>query len=136
MKKLCHLLAVALVLTTPALAQAPAPAPAPAQVTDPVPQSRQDAIRETVQRQLSACWSMPPGYTGHTITIGMRFFGNGTLEGEPEVDLDDSPKSDEKLGPLKQSVIRAVSRCAPFQGLEQLGARPGERFNLTVIFRP
>jgi hypothetical protein len=103
-------------------------APAPAGEAD------RAAIAASVRRQLTACWSLPPGFTGRDVEITIAFFGDGKLDGEPQV-APLGGKGAGKLAPLVASAVRAVKRCAPFEGLEALGADPAERFSIAVHFQ-
>ena len=92
------------------------------------------AIGAAVQQQLQRCWNLPAGYEGRKISIELEFLGDGTLLGAPEISLD-STKAAAKLQPLADSVIRAADRCAPFSGVDALGAAPDERFTIIVHFQ-
>ncbi len=115
-------------------------APATAQDTDPPPLSREElaaqnlAIATSVQDQLLACWSLPSGYSDKRISVGLAFFGDGTLDGDPYLELD-SVRTAGQYPALMQSIVDAILACLPFKGLEELGALPGERFDITVHFQ-
>jgi hypothetical protein len=91
------------------------------------------AIASSVQQQLLACWRLPPGYQGRSISVRLAFLGDGTLDGDPHV-VPDSLRVAGKYPELMRSIAQAISRCVPFAGLEELGALPGERFDITVHF--
>ena len=115
-------------------------APATAQDADPPTLSPEAlaaqnlAIATSVQQQLLACWRLPPGYENRSISVGLAFLGDGTLDGDPYVELD-SVRTAGKYPVLMQSIIQAILDCLPFEGLEALGALPGERFDITVHFQ-
>jgi hypothetical protein len=115
-----------LVLSGAALAQVPAPPP---------PASRADeaAIASRVREQLAACWSLPEGFAGQRFTVTLAFLGDGTLDGDPEIAAS-GPKTAAKLAPLVQSAVGAIRSCAPFRGLEALGAGARQRFSIAVDF--
>jgi len=117
----------ALVVAGPAFAQTPAPAPRPDSTAD------RAAIGNAIRAQLSACWSLPPGFEGRRVKVTLSFLGDGTLNGDPEVAASD-PKTAAKLAPLVESTVRAIRGCAPFEGLEDFGAAPAERFSIAVDF--
>ena len=81
-----------------------------------------------------ACWRLPPGYEERSISVGLAFLGDGTLDGDPYVELD-SVRTAGKYPVLMQSIVDAILACLPFKGLEALGALPGERFDITVHFQ-
>jgi hypothetical protein len=95
-------------------------------------QSQAIAIR--VQRQLIACWQVPPGAEGQHIALDVGFFGNGQLDGLPSIAAE-SIKPASKDQALAESVLQAVADCEPFTGLEELGAGMMERFSVTVHFQ-
>lgn len=95
-------------------------------------QSQAIAIR--VQRQLMACWALPPGHEGMRVSLDIAFLGSGALDATPELSAE-SRKSASKHPALAQSVLAAVERCTPFAGLEALGAGPDERFSVTIHFQ-
>ncbi|MBJ3785790.1 hypothetical protein [Devosia sediminis] len=92
------------------------------------------AIAVSVQEQLLACWSLPPGYEDKRISVGLAFFGDGTLDGEPYVELD-SVRTAGQYPVFMQSIAAAIAACLPFEGLGDLGAGSGERFDITVHFQ-
>ncbi|KKB06990.1 hypothetical protein VE25_20285 [Devosia geojensis] len=116
-----------LLAVAPAFSQAPVPPP-------PASQADRGAIAASVRRQLTACWSLPAGFEGRAIEVTVAFLGSGELDGEPAV-TPLAGKATDKLAPLAASAVRAVKRCAPFEGLDALGARAGERFSITVNFQ-
>lgn len=118
---------VALALSGMAFAQAPA-APTPSDSS-----ADRAAIAASVHRQLARCWNMPPGYAGQRVSVTLAFLGDGSLSADPVVEATAS-KSSSKLAPLLESALLAVRRCAPFTGLEALGARAQERFSIVVDF--
>lgn len=122
------LLALILLSSAPVYAQAPAPAPLPASAADRI------AIGASVQRQLTECWNLPPGFDGFRVTVSLVFFGDGRIYGEPEVRVDGG-KSSAKLQPLVESAVASIRRCAPFEGLTGLGAKPTERFAIDATFQ-
>ena len=129
----------------PAMAEeAPPPLPqampAPAPATEPAPLTQDEvaaqnlAIATSVQDQLLACWSLPPGYADKRISVRLAFFGDGTLDGDPYLEPD-SIRTAGQYPDLMQSVVAAILACLPFSGLDALGALPGERFDITVHFQ-
>ncbi|MHA6299721.1 hypothetical protein [Devosia sp. CAU 1758] len=92
------------------------------------------AIAGAVQAQLLDCWSLPSGYMGKSISVRLAFFGDGTLDGDPYV-VPESLRTAGQYPVLMTSIGQAVERCLPFSGLETLGAKPGERFDITVHFQ-
>jgi hypothetical protein len=118
---------VLLAMAAPAFGQAPAPLPS-------VSQADHEAIGASVRRQLTACWSLPAGFEGRAVEVTVVFLGNGELVGEPRV-TPQGGKAADKLAPLVASAVRAIKRCAPFEGLESLGARAHERFSIAVNFQ-
>lgn len=123
-------LALLLVLAPPLAAEE-----APRQPLDPEALAAQNlAIATSVQDQLLACWRLPPGYQDRTISVRLAFLGDGTLDGDPYLEPD-SIRTAGQYPEFMQSVIAAIITCLPFQGLEALGALPGERFDITVHFR-
>ena len=92
------------------------------------------AIALDVQNQLLACWSLPSGYAGRTVSVRLAFFGDGQLDGEPALEID-SILTAQKYPVLMRSIARAIETCLPFAGLEALGAGPSERFDITVHFQ-
>ena len=124
-------LAVAvLVLSGPARGQAPVPAPlAPEALA-----AQNLAIATAVQEQLLACWRLPAGYEGRSISVRLAFLGDGTLDGDPYIEPD-SLRAAGKYPAFMRSIAAAIETCLPFKGLDALGAAPGERFDITVHFR-
>ena len=121
---------LALALLAPAAAQ-----DAPPQLLTPEALAAQNlAIATSVQQQLLTCWRLPPGYEDLFISVGLAFLGDGTLDGDPYVELE-SVRTAGKYPVLMQSIIQAIVDCLPFEGLEALGALPGERFDITVHFQ-
>lgn len=108
--------------------------PAQAQDQPSDPGAADLAIAASVQQQLMACWSVPPGEENQRMAIDIAFFGDGRLEGQVALG-DDDVKRASKHGAFAQSVLRAVASCAPFEGLEALGAGPDERFSVTINFQ-
>ena len=92
------------------------------------------AIAVEVQNQILACWSLPKGYEGRTVSVRLAFFGDGQLDGDPALDPA-SILTAQKYPVLMRSIARAIENCLPFAGLEALGAGPGERFDITVQFQ-
>jgi hypothetical protein len=92
------------------------------------------AIAVSVQEQILACWSLPPGYEDRRISVRLAFFGDGTLDGDPAIEPE-SLRTAGKYPVLMRSIGEAVEGCLPFEGLEALGAGPGERFDITVHFQ-
>lgn len=92
------------------------------------------AIATRVQQQLMACWSVPAGEEGQRLGLDIVFFGDGRLDGEAAL----SPQTEKRASKreaLRESVLRAVRSCVPFEGLEALGAGADERFSVTIIFQ-
>lgn len=116
-------------LSGPALAQSPAPAPPPRTTS-----ADTDALRASLQQQLQACWSVPPAFAESdiSVTITLHVLGNGVSWQPPEIEV--SEKSAAKVGGLIASVERAVARCDPFTGFEDIGAEADEKFSVAVIF--
>ena len=121
---------LALALLAPAAAQDAPPQP----LTPEALAAQNLAIATSVQNQLLACWRLPPGYEDRSISVGLAFLGDGTLDGDPYVELE-SVRTAGKYPVLMQSIIQAIVDCLPFEGLEALGALPGERFDITVHFQ-
>jgi hypothetical protein len=116
-------------LTSPTFAQEADDLPlTPAQLA-----AQNMAIAVSVQEQLLGCWSLPEGYADHSISVRLAFLGNGALDGDPYIEAD-SIRTAGKYPVLMQSIVDAVLSCLPFDGLEDLGAGPGERFDITVHF--
>jgi len=126
------MLPILLLCAGPALS---GPALAQPSIVPPAPVSRADtaAIAASIRRQLQACWSLPAGFEGQRLAVTLVFLGDGTLLQEPQVAPGGS-KSAAKRAPLIQSAIRAIRRCAPFTGLEALGAHERQRFSIEVDF--
>ena len=91
------------------------------------------AIAASVQHQLLSCWHLPSGYQGRSISVRLAFLGDGTLDGDPHI-VPESLRVAGKYPELMRSIAQAISRCLPFSGLDELGALPGERFDITVHF--
>ncbi|WP_297102939.1 hypothetical protein [uncultured Devosia sp.] len=91
------------------------------------------AIATAVQEQLLDCWRLPAGYESRSISVRLAFLGNGELDGDPHV-LAESLRTAGKYPELIRSIADAIANCVPFQGLDALGALPGERFDITVHF--
>jgi hypothetical protein len=115
-------------------------APVPAQEPRSTPLSPEAlaaqnlAIATAVQDQLLACWRLPAGYEGRSIAVGLAFFGDGTLDGDPYLEPD-SVRTAGRYPVFMASIAEAIADCLPFDGLEALGAGPGESFDITVHFR-
>jgi len=115
-------------------------APATAQDADPPPLTHEAlaaqnlAIATAVQDQLLDCWSLPSGYAGKRISVRLAFFGDGTLDGDPYLEPD-SIRTAGQYPVFMQSIVDAIVSCLPFEGLQALGALPGERFDITVHFQ-
>lgn len=92
------------------------------------------AIAMRVQQQLMACWMVPPGEEDQRLALDIAFFGDGRLDGEAML-APESAKAASKRGLLRDSILAAVERCVPFEGLQALGARAGERFAVTIFFQ-
>lgn len=121
---------MAALLATPAFAQGEEPPPlAPEALA-----AQNMAIAVSVQEQLLACWSLPPGYENRAISVRLAFLGDGTLDGNPYI-VPDSVRTAGKYPVLMQSIVSAIARCLPFAGLEAMGAQAGERFDITVHFQ-
>lgn len=87
-----------------------------------------------VQQQLMACWMVPPGEEDQRLALDIVFFGDGRLDGEAML-APESTKAASKRGVLTDSILAAVDRCVPFDGLEALGADADERFSVTIYFQ-
>lgn len=127
---LTRLALLAVLFAPPVAAQDAAPPP----LTPDALAAQNLAIATSVQDQLLACWRLPPGYEERSISVGLAFLGDGTLDGDPYVELD-SVRTAGKYPVLMQSIVDAILACLPFKGLEALGALPGERFDITVHFQ-
>ncbi len=92
------------------------------------------AIAMRVQQQLMTCWVVPPGEEDQRLALDIVFFGDGRLDGEAML-APETAKQASKHGVLTESVLAAVERCVPFQGLEALGAGADERFSVTIYFQ-
>lgn len=92
------------------------------------------AIATSVQEQLLECWSLPPGYEGLTIAVRLAFFGDGSLDGDPVLSTESGDAAG-RYPVLMRSIASAIDKCVPFEGLEDLGAGPDERFDITVRFQ-
>lgn len=92
------------------------------------------AIAMRVQQQLMACWMVPPGEEDQRLALDIVFFGDGRLDGEAMLSPE-SAKAASKRGLLRDSILAAVDRCVPFEGLEALGADADERFSVTIYFQ-
>lgn len=114
-----------LLLTSPALAQGLS--------ADAIAKQNQ-AIAIRVQQQLMACWIVPPGEEDQRLALDIAFFGDGRLDGEAML-APESAKAASKRGALTDSILAAVDRCVPFEGLEALGAEADERFSVTIYFQ-
>ena len=121
---------LAVLFASPAVAEDAAPPP----LTPEALAAQNLAIATSVQDQLLACWSLPSGYADKRISVGLAFFGDGTLDGDPYVELD-SVRTAGQYPVLMQSIVEAILACLPFKGLEAMGALPGERFDITVHFQ-
>lgn len=111
-----------------------APAGAIAQERTPAQLAEQNlAIARSVQEQLLDCWRLPPGYADRSISVRLAFLGDGTLDGDAYIEPE-SQRTAGKYPVLMQSIVDAIATCLPFSGLEELGAQPGERFDITVHF--
>lgn len=129
MTRILFSLALLLSLAAPLSAQ-----DAPPPLTQEELAAQNLAIATSVQEQLFMCWQLPAGYEGHTISVGLAFFGDGTLDGDPYLEPE-SIRTAGQYPQFMQSIVAAILTCLPFQGLEALGAHPGERFDITVHFR-
>lgn len=116
------------------LAAGPAHAGSSAPLTSETLAAQNLAIATSVQDQLLTCWSLPAGYADKEISVGLAFFGDGTLDGDPYLEPD-SVRTAGQYPVFMQSIVEAIITCLPFEGLEALGAMPGERFDITVHFR-
>jgi hypothetical protein len=92
------------------------------------------AIALEVQNQILQCWSLPAGYEDRRISVRLAFFGDGNLDGEPELEAD-SVMTARRYPELMRSIARAIETCLPFSGLDALGATAEERFDITVHFQ-
>ena len=125
---LARLLVLAFLAMSPALAQDTSP------VLTPEERAAQNlAIATSVQDQLLACWALPAGYEDRSISVRLAFLGDGTLDGDPYI-VPESLRTAGQYPELMRSIASAIVACLPFEGLEGLGAGPGERFDITVHF--
>lgn len=92
------------------------------------------AIAIRVQQQLMSCWIVPPGEEDQRLALDIAFFGDGRLDGDAMLSPE-SVKAATKRGALTESILAAVDRCVPFEGLEALGADAEERFSVTIYFQ-
>lgn len=92
------------------------------------------AIAIRVQQQLMSCWIVPPGEEDQRLALDIAFFGDGRLDGEA-LPAPETAKAASKRGVLTDSILAAVDRCVPFEGLEALGADADERFSVTIYFQ-
>lgn len=92
------------------------------------------AIAIRVQQQLMSCWIVPPGEEDQRMAVDIAFFGDGRLDGEALL-APETAKAASKRGMLTDSILAAVDRCVPFEGLEALGAEADERFSVTIYFQ-
>ncbi|KRA96585.1 hypothetical protein ASD83_15920 [Devosia sp. Root685] len=118
-------LCLAMTLAAPALAQG---------LSAEAIAKQNQAIAIRVQQQLMACWIVPPGEEDQRLALDIAFFGDGTLDGEVML-APESAKAASKRGVLTDSILAAVDRCVPFEGLEALGAAADERFSVTIYFQ-
>lgn len=110
-------------------------APVSAQGLSPEAIAKQNqAIAIRVQQQLMSCWIVPPGEEDQRMALDIVFFGDGRLDGEAML-APESAKAASKRGVLTDSILAAVDRCVPFDGLEALGANADERFSVTIYFQ-
>ena len=110
-------------------------APVAAQGLSPEALAKQSqAIAIRVQQQLMACWDVPPGEEDQRLALDIAFFGDGRLDGAVLL-APETAKLASKRAALTDSVLAAVERCVPFEGLEALGAAAGERFSVTIYFQ-
>ena len=116
---------VALLLAQPVLAQG---------LSAEAIAKQNQAIAIRVQQQLMSCWIVPPGEEDQRLALDIAFFGDGTLDGEAML-APESAKAASKRGALTDSILAAVQRCVPFEGLEALGAAADERFSVTIYFQ-
>ncbi len=92
------------------------------------------AIAVRVQQQLMACWNVPPGETAQRLALDIVFFGDGRLNGDAAFSPDDA-KLASKHPLLARSILDAVKKCVPFEGLVALGAKTDEEFSVTIYFQ-
>ena len=112
-----------------------AAAPKRAQGLSPEAIAKQNqAIAIRVQQQLMSCWIVPPGEEDQRMAVDIAFFGDGRLDGEALL-APETAKAASKRGVLTDSILAAVDRCVPFEGLEALGAEADERFSVTIYFQ-
>ena len=110
-------------------------APALAQGLSPQAIAKQNqAIAARVQQQLMACWIVPPDAEAQRLALDIAFFGDGRLDGEAML-APETAKLASKRSALTDSVMAAVERCVPFEGLQALGAGAEERFSVTIYFQ-
>ena len=125
---LARLVVLATLISSSVLAQNTPP------VVTPEERAAQNlAIATSVQNQLLSCWRLPSGYEDRSISIRLAFLGDGTLDGDPYI-LPESLRTAGQYPELMRSIATAIASCLPFGGLEDLGAGPGERFDITVHF--
>ncbi|MBB4052201.1 hypothetical protein GGR20_001844 [Devosia subaequoris] len=125
---LARLIALSIVALSPVLAEDKLP------VLTPEERAAQNlAIATSVQDQLLSCWVLPSGYEDRSISIRLAFLGDGTLDGDPHI-VPESLRTAGKYPELINSIGDAIANCLPFEGLAELGAGPGERFDITVHF--
>lgn len=125
MNRFLALVVASLLLVSPVLAQG----------LSPEAMAKQNqAIAMRVQQQLMACWSVPPGEEQQRLALDIGFFGDGHLSGEAAFAPDDA-KAASKRPLLARSILDAVKKCVPFEGLVALGAGPDEEFSVTIYFQ-
>jgi hypothetical protein len=66
-----------------------------------------------IARQITQCWSRPADADRQTVSIRLRLKIDGALDGEPSLVGEKA-----KPSPYGLSALRAVTRCAPFSGLD------------------
>jgi len=125
---LARLFALSILAMSPVLAQDELPVLTPEERAD-----QNLAIATSVQDQLLACWVLPKGYEDRLISIRLAFLGDGTLDGDPYI-VPESLRTAGQYPELMHSIAAAIASCLPFEGLLELGAGPGERFDITVHF--
>lgn len=125
MNQFLALALASVMLVTPTLAQG----------LSPEAMAKQNqAIAVRVQQQLMACWNVPPGETAQRLALDIVFFGDGRLNSAAAFSADDA-KLASKHPMLASSILAAVEKCVPFEGLVALGAEMDEEFSVTIYFQ-
>jgi hypothetical protein len=88
------------------------------------PASSMQAMIETLKAQLQAHWSVPadlPGLERVRVRARLKLTRSGDLQGNPVITASGGPEVSRKA--LVASILRSITRAAPFKGL------PRDRYN-------